>query len=1028
MNKWSVAAAAAICGGWIHGAGVVWWSAPVEPGEIVQIHGGEWGKAPMVDFDGTKIKPLKVTESGLWFQYPKKSAAGLVPCRILSETGDSETFVLNEPDAWWVQGDLGEDASPGGWLRLFGRCLSRADGARVLLVPEKGRKVELTLSKKDVWSLDAELPKTLAEGRYTVYVSNGDGGKNGFRKVRTVTIRPYKEVWKEDVFDVTAFGAIANDGMDDSIALQAALEAAGKNGGGIVLLPRGRFQCNVGLVIPPYTLLRGVSKEESQLYWPDTEDPPETLIEGSHSFGIQDLFIHAGKYKQGIVCKNELAGKHELSSSIQELTHDITIRRVVFKLIIDQYLLRDYEEYGKRALTRGNGIVIRNGRFVRVEDCDIYCSKEGSSTLYFVITGDYVKMSGCRINGSGWAVVGGDKVIFEKNDAWNCTYSVSSVSKNLYWGQCRQYDLFTNNREAITHDGARVAFKDSAGAVCTDTKVKLIFEGKPQYREGAAFWKGYDLQIIEDRGAGQTRKVMEISADGTDLVIDRPWTIRPDETSRYVVAAERKHLLYVDNYTEDTSIAIQLYGGLTEGVLARNKSVRSGGFRGFGMVYHTIIPLWFVQYLDNEIPAGNSYRGPGNEIPSSDSVFEITDHGRQNLILTRSCLMRRNKALNNAGILVNSDNALVENCLVKNADTGIRGGKHAGSLVLAGNTFENVKEPISAEVADKALISAREVVLAKLAGTEAALGREIKGWAPVKAALKTDDADAAACFKQALAVLSAETAGKVLPGDVVDQLLGTTVWIKNWESSLQIAFNSQESKPFTVPMLISLAEQSPAKSCEIRVSPVEGWEFGSGSTVLLAGQTKYCPLACKSPVGPKGFFNLPVTATFAGEGWKLAGFYQPSILTEMRISPWLVAGPFDSPEAKVSAATGWKTDLNMATQGSILLKEALGAEVPAGKSVVAIAGLRAFRPTVIMVSNFWGMSVFLDDKPVGTSLGRGNFGALILAPGDHVLKIVRTIKAKDDNQRISMRLKMPESTKPGDFVILPPEETRKLLK
>jgi hypothetical protein len=35
----------------------------------------------------------------------------------------SNRYVLNAPEIWWVQGDLGETASPGGWLRVFGRGL-----------------------------------------------------------------------------------------------------------------------------------------------------------------------------------------------------------------------------------------------------------------------------------------------------------------------------------------------------------------------------------------------------------------------------------------------------------------------------------------------------------------------------------------------------------------------------------------------------------------------------------------------------------------------------------------------------------------------------------------------------------------------------------------------------------------------------------------------------------------------------------------------------------------------------------------
>ena len=59
----------------------------------------------------------------------------------------------------------------------------------------------------------------------------------------------------------------------------------------------------------------------------------------------------------------------------------MAIRRVRLKLIIDQYLLHNTAEYEKRSYLRGNGLVIRDARFVRVEDCDLYASKEGDAEI-----------------------------------------------------------------------------------------------------------------------------------------------------------------------------------------------------------------------------------------------------------------------------------------------------------------------------------------------------------------------------------------------------------------------------------------------------------------------------------------------------------------------------------------------------------------------------------------------------------------------------------------------------------------------
>ena len=70
------------------------------------------------------------------------------------------------------------------------------------------------------------------------------------------------------VFDVTSktFGALPDDGKDDTAAIQAAVEAAGQSGGGVVFLPAGRYDIRTARTIPPIritgdnVILRGAIK------------------------------------------------------------------------------------------------------------------------------------------------------------------------------------------------------------------------------------------------------------------------------------------------------------------------------------------------------------------------------------------------------------------------------------------------------------------------------------------------------------------------------------------------------------------------------------------------------------------------------------------------------------------------------------------------------------------------------------------------------------------------------------------------
>ncbi len=1042
--------------------GIVWCSTPVSPGELVQLHGGAWGTNPVVEVIGIEnraagnpheasvpdfrnaqqIHPILVTETGICFEYPREVDAGLVACRVISGTGHpSETFFLNEPIVWWLHGNLGSEASPGGWLRLFGRCLSRENKARIVLIKD-GHRTELKLTRKDIWTLSATLPKDLCAGIYSVHTHNGNGGKDGWHTAGSISIRPYQEVWKADRFDVTAFGAISNDGLDDTPALQAALARAATNGGGTVFLPRGRFQCNGTLKIPPRTLLRGESRETTQLYWPDCEEPPENLIEGTTAFGIEDLFIHAGKYRNGIVCKNEAFGQHELgggSHPDDAAARDISVRRVRLKLIIDQFMLNNTKEYEKRAYLRGNGLVIRDSRFVRIEDCDIYTSKEGSSTLYFVLSAEYLHIANCRINGSGWAVVGGDKIIFENNDAYNCTYSIAPVCRNLYWGQNRQHDLFTNNRESITHDGARTAFRGLLPAQCDGTRMTFDFGGdKPSYRNGSASWIGQNIQLVDGRGAGQTRTITALTNDMA--TIDRPWSITPDATSRYVVAAARQHLLYVDNDTEDSSIAIQLYGGLTDGVLARNRSSRSGGFVGFGMDYHGIIPLWYVQYLDNQILEGNSYRGPSNEMPPRDSIMAIQDHGNT-LSLTRSCVIRRGVLHNNARLDMSSANGIVENCLVKNADLGLTvSSKHANSIVLRGNRFEGVVQPFDVVALQQSVLHPAERVLVMLDSTTSILAGSVPStWGTLRKQLEHDtantafdapDAEAAArdALKKALRALSAESnATNIYDMRVATTLLGASLRIQPWDNGMTRLLASENMSEAIVTVLAGLSPTAPETTCSVTFAEISGWRFQNDPpSRLTPGTTRAIKINMTSPAGPKGFFRLPAAVEYSGDGWTLKCHAPLHTLTENRICQWVAAGPFTDHTRATSIKQNWIALTNANVHGAMNLNELFGPN-KTGTTAVAVCILRAKRSTPIRFGFSGPVRLFIDDMRFGTDLSRSTWGSVTLTPGDHLLKAI-TLPENKDSWQFKVFCETTDNCLPGDLVILPATELLRMEK
>ena len=62
------------------------------------------------------------------------------------------------------------------------------------------------------------------------------GYHNGEKKIPKISDYKY--------FNVTDFGAKPNDGKSDKVAIQLAIDAAKKNGSGIVFFPKGSFLVN----------------------------------------------------------------------------------------------------------------------------------------------------------------------------------------------------------------------------------------------------------------------------------------------------------------------------------------------------------------------------------------------------------------------------------------------------------------------------------------------------------------------------------------------------------------------------------------------------------------------------------------------------------------------------------------------------------------------------------------------------------------------------------------------------------------
>ena len=682
---------------------ILWASSPVAPGETILVHGGDFGSNPQLEIRSAEktavLHPVSVSETALMFAFPKDWQPCEVSARVLSDERSSNTYLINTPDIWWVQGDWGTEASPGGWVRLFGRCIESPQGhpREFFLTDESGMPVSGLESQEEInrWSQKIILAHDIAEGTYCLAWK--DSATGGACRTAPFKVTVHRDVWKTDVFNITDYGAVANDQKDDTEAILKAAEALKNNGGGILFVPRGRFCMTKTIILPPYSALQGVSQDLSEIYWPDTDDPPQALVMGDHSFGVENIFLTSGFHRDGI---SDSLSPEECGWEPHP-KGNVTLRNMTMRLLYCEYVNNDLEKAKKRLETLHYYRALRlRGLFVRVTDCDVYAAAGG----VFEFGVRWSEISGNRFSHAnliGWNGFRGQHLIFENNHfgGSNCTsfYGIPEMSENVYWGHNYHENAFDgNNRETVTGDCRDVLYIDTAEIPEPN---QLVLDMARIRNDNYAQWMHRGVvQICAGRGVGQFRRIVSmVPKDGKIyLKLDRSWDIAPDESSVFYIGTCRGRFIYTGNEANDSTVALQLYGSMMESVIADNVTRHTGGYHADTMFGET---SWFIEMLNNTVSSGTYYRGPFNEVPATDAHVALISNGAgfgdYDYPLMRSSLIRDCKLLGNAFLEVRgfASDIVVENNLVRDADVGLRITNRPVNVHRNGNRFENVDVP-----------------------------------------------------------------------------------------------------------------------------------------------------------------------------------------------------------------------------------------------------------------------------------------------------------------------------------------------
>ena len=704
---------------------IFWASDPVGPGEAMMVIGEDLGRAPSIEMvrisDGragqpsgstfawpsrgsTAVEALQPHAQSLKGIVPRSFDPGLFAVRIKTPDGVVER-ILNRPQLWWVQGEVGVTATPGGWIRLFGKNLQwdQKLGLRKAELQLEGPCRRSLKIEGDAQSVRAALPNDLPAGDYRVFLHSGAGGAAGWSDPLVLTIAQ-KEAWPQTVYNVTNFGAVADGIKDDTEAIRSALDAAEKQGGGIVYLPRGRYALSDALIIPRRTVLRGEREDAVALAWIDLPTPPFALVQGTNSFGVENLTLYANHHCH--VIAGDLGDKPDAGDVV--LRH-VRVRADAYRghPTVDEVDARLRESM--KWSTGGGDTVRLGGRNIEITDCDFY----GTGRALFLSRVRGGRVSNNRFFNGRWGwycISGSDGLIFENNQitgadlmstggGMNCLDG-SRYSQNVYYAGNTLSMMHGWDREAMTSDAGGEAYSGKA-AVVNGTTLELA--GKTNWRNSD--WKGAAVFVLDGRGAGQVRRV--VSQRDNTVTIDQPWDVAPDTTtSEFCVTMFQGHYMIIGNDFSDCG-PMQFYGTAVENIVLRNTGTRMSGFRGKGLWYHGYQPNWYCLFIDNVIAEGNYYHWSS----ASDSVLEVSgsQHAPYAGPLNIGTVVRGNRLESNAHISIEgyTRDVIVEGNRVANAEQGLFISKRTTNVLERANTFENVRDPLVDEPALQRAADAR---------------------------------------------------------------------------------------------------------------------------------------------------------------------------------------------------------------------------------------------------------------------------------------------------------------------------------
>ncbi|MBP3627482.1 MAG: DUF4469 domain-containing protein [Clostridia bacterium] len=495
---------------------------------------------------------------------------------------EDKIIYINNPYITYTLGDDGSVSTNGGWLRIQGENLYIDDAHTVTVVAKSvdtGVITPLSVTKVtegDAYSVEVAIPETMAEGKYEVYLHNGYGDNTCWSAPVVFTVgKSARSIWRaKGTFNVKDYGAKGDDTANDTGAIIRAIDAAVKNGGGVVYFPKGKYRVISTLVVPQNVSLEGEDLSNTMIFWTAYTwqyGEANKLFSISGNCEIRNLNIYATRAPEFVYFNSD-----KENQLINNIYGDVTDRKkdnvYLENLQFDAVPISGQPGSGgghawavvdgadrtsiKNTIVKESGttkiLMKAGGRNYQFENIDIYVktTDKGSDVYGIFIDGYDVNIE--NFSSDVYSLKGKVRnAIIENCDIKYAGTGIDGT--NMYLGRNSFQKHYQNNRELWVSDGVpyyknvRIQFtgarEDIVGVGNTD-EITYKLLGYSEFDENALV--GMDVFVADGQGYGQMRVITSSKPDGT-FTVDQPFTIAPNRNSAVWIYWPRTTNYFIQN-------------------------------------------------------------------------------------------------------------------------------------------------------------------------------------------------------------------------------------------------------------------------------------------------------------------------------------------------------------------------------------------------------------------------------------------------------------------------------------------------